>query len=180
MMKLRFVLLASVIGFVTLAMGCSPKQTANTASPAERATAISNAAGPLVERGFKAQITVPDPPSKLRAGQKEVITLKVKNTSDVIWRRLGGETNNRPDNKFYIAVGSRWLDKDGKPTSEAEGHNGMTKDLNPGEETETTLQITAPKKPGEYILSLDMVQEGVAWFGEKGSPTTKAKITVVK
>jgi len=25
-----------------------------------------------------------------------------------------------------------------------------------------------------------MVQEGVSWFGEKGSPTTKVKVTVVK
>ena len=100
--------------------------------------------------------------------------------SDVIWWAVGGEKNDRPDNKFYIAVGNRWLDKDGKTTSETEGHNGMTKDLKPGEETETTLQITAPKQPGEYILSLDMVQEGVTWFGDKGSPTTKAKVTVVK
>jgi hypothetical protein len=43
-----------------------------------------------------------------------------------------------------------------------------------------TLQITAPKQPGDYILSLDLVQEQVAWFGDKGSPTTTAKVTVVK
>jgi len=117
---------------------------------------------------------------KLRTGQKEVITVKVKNASDVVWRQRGGEINDRPDNKFYIAVGNRWLDKDGKLTSETEGHNGISKDLKPGEEAEMTLQITAPKEPGEYTLSLDMVQEGVSWFGEKGSPTTKVKVTVVK
>ena len=50
----------------------------------------------------------------------------------------------------------------------------------PGEESEMTLLITAPKEPGEYIIELDMVQEAVSWFGDKGSPTTKAKVTVVK
>src|SRR6267143_5570073 len=176
-MKLGIVLLAA--GCLTLAIGCKPKP-ATTGSPASSATPISKAAAPLPNSGFKAQLTLSEPPAKLRTGQKEVITVKVKNASDVVWRQRGGEINERPDNKFYIAVGNRWLDKDGKLTSETEGHNGISKDLKPGEEIEMPLQITAPKQPGDYILSLDMVQEGVAWFGEKGSPTTKAKVTVVK
>ena len=176
-MKLGIVLLAA--GCLTLAIGCKPKP-ATTGSPASSATPISKAAAPLPNSGFKAQLTLSEPPAKLRTGQKEVITVKVKNASDVVWYAVGGEKNERPDNKFYIAVGNRWLDKDGKLTPETEGHHGLTKDLKPGEETETTLQITAPKEPGEYTLSLDMVQEGVAWFSEKGSPTTKVKVTVVK
>jgi hypothetical protein len=176
-MKLGIVLLAA--GCVTLATGCKPKPT-TIGSPGSSATPVSRTAAPLPDSGFKAQVTPADPPTKLRAGQKEVITVKVKNASDVIWWQRGGEINDRPDNKFYIAVGNRWLDKEGKLTSETEGHNGIPKDLKPGEEAEMTLQITAPKEPGEYTLSLDMVQEGVSWFGEKGSPTTKAKVTVVK
>lgn len=179
-MKLRIVLLPAAIVAVALATGCKPKPT-TPATPASNAPpVISKTAAPLPDSGFKAQITLADLPSQLRAGQKEVITVKVKNASDVVWWQRGGEINDRPDNKFYIALGNRWLDKDGNLTSETEGHNGITKDLKPGEEAEMTLQITAPKQPGEYTLSLDMVQEGVSWFSEKGSPTTKAKITVVK
>ena len=176
-MKSGIILLAA--GCVTLAIGCKPKPT-TTGSPSAGATPISRTAAPLPDRGFKAQVTLSDPPSKLRTGQKEVITVKVKNVSDVVWWQRGGETNDRSDNKFYIAVGNRWLDKDGKPTSETEGHNGITKDLKPGEEAEMTLQITAPKEPGEYTLEVDMVQEQVSWFKEKGSPTANSKVTVVK
>ena len=116
----------------------------------------------------------------MRAGQVETIKIKVKNMSTVPWIQRGGEINDRSDNKFYIAAGNHWLDKDGKPTSETEGHNGIPKDIAPGEEIEMTLQITAPKTSGEWTLELDMVQEAVTWFGEKGSPTTKIKVTVVK
>ncbi|MDX6528628.1 MAG: hypothetical protein QOH41_918 [Blastocatellia bacterium] len=181
-MKVRNVLLAAACGTLGLAMGCSPKKPTSSGSPSAPASTpvVSRTAAPLPDSGFKAQITVADPPTKLRAGQKENITVKVKNTSNVVWWQRGGEINDRPDNKFYIAVGNRWLDKDGKLTSETEGHNGIAKDLKPGEEAEVTLQITAPKQPGDYILSLDLVQEQVAWFGDKGSPTTKAKVTVVK
>lgn len=43
-----------------------------------------------------------------------------------------------------------------------------------------TLLITAPKEPGEYTIELDMVQEAVSWFGDRGSQTTKTRVTVVK
>src|SRR5258708_31745147 len=155
-MKLGIVLLTA--GCVTLAIGCKPKPAA-TGSPGSSAIPISKAAAPLPKSGFKAKVTLSDPPLKLRTGQKEVITVKVKNASDVVWRQRGGEINERPDNKFYIAVGNRWLDRDGKPTSETEGHNGISKDLKPGEEAEMTLQITAPKEQAEDTLNLDMAQE---------------------
>jgi hypothetical protein len=178
-MKLRIVLLAA--GCLILTMGCSAKKPANPSAPSASATPpASRTPGPLPDRGFKAQITLPDPPKQLRAGQQEVIILKVKNASDIIWYAVGGEKTDRSDNKFYIAVGNRWFDKEGKVTSDTEGHHGIPKNLQPGEETETTLQITAPKQPGEYTLSLDMVQEGVTWFADKGSPATKVKVTVVK
>jgi len=97
-----------------------------------------------------------------------------------MWFQRGGEISNQTDNKFYLAAGNQWLDKDGKQTTEEEGHNGIPKNLKPGEETQMTLLITAPKTPGEYFMRLDMVQEGVTWFGDKGSTTTKVPVTVVK
>lgn len=181
-MKIRIALLAAAIACVIVAASCKPKPGTNTASPNQGANApvVSRTPGPLPDRGFRAQLTVSDAPLKLRAGEKATITLKIKNTSDVVWWQRGGETNDRPDNKFYIAIGNRWLDKDGKRTKDTEGHNGIPKDLKPGDEIDAPLLITAPKEPGEYTIELDMVQEGVSWFGEKGSPTTKAKVTVVK
>ena len=179
----KFLLFVVICGLVLFA-GCKPKQPASnsvgsnaqqTKTPAQQKTA-----GPLPDSGFKAQITAPDPPQRLRTGQVAVINIKVKNTSDVIWYQRGGLTTDRSDNKFYIAAGNRWLDKDGKLTSETEGHNGIPKDLKPGEEIEMTLQVTAPKQPGDWTMQLDMVQEGVNWFSERGSPVTNIKVQVVK
>jgi hypothetical protein len=180
--QLRIILLAAAVACVIIAAGCKPKTPTNTAPPSQGANAppVSKAAGPLPDNGFKAEITLPDPPLRLRMGQRETITARVKNTSDVVWWQRGGETNDRSDNMFYIALGNHWLDKDGNRTLDVEGHNGIPMDLKPGEESEMTLLINAPKEPGEYIIELDMVQEGVSWFGDKGSPTTKAKVTVLK
>ena len=134
----------------------------------------------LPNNGFKAEITLIDPPAKLRTGQKETIRVKVKNASDVMWWARGARINTRPDNKFYIAAGDRWLKSDGSLLTNMDGRYGIPKDLAPGEETELPLLITAPKEPGDYTLEVDLVQEQVAWFSEKGSPTAKTKITIVK
>ena len=184
MVSYRKSLVFVFIGGLVLFAGCQPKQPGAN-SPANnaqqtKAPSQQKQAGPLPDSGFRAQITAPDPPQRLRTGQVTIINIKVKNTSDVIWYQRGGVTTDRTDNKFYIAAGNRWLDKDGKLTSETEGHNGIPKDLKPGEETEMTLQITAPKQPGEWTMQLDMVQEGVNWFSERGSPVTNIKVQVVK
>ena len=180
-MKLRTTFIALVMITGIVATACKPKPASDTAASANASRpGGSKTPGPLPDRAFKAQIALPDPPTKLRAGQKEIITVKAKNASDVLWWARGGEVNDHPDNKFYIALGDRWLDKDGKLLTEMDGRLGISRDLKPGAEVELPLEITAPKEPGDYILEVDLVQEQVAWFSDKGSPTARTKITVVR
>jgi hypothetical protein len=182
-MKLKNMLIAVLLVFAVAGAACRESSSTKTATPANRnetPPVASKTPGPLPARGFRAQIVLIDPPAKLRVGQRETINVRVKNASDVFWWARGGETNDRNDNKFYIAVGDRWLDESGKLLSEMDGRLGISKDLRSGEELELPLQITAPDKPGEYILEVDMVQEQVSWFGDKGSPTARSKISVVR
>lgn len=169
-------LLALVCLLALAAAGCKRSGTANTAAPA----APSRTPGPMPDAAFKAQLSLPDPPAKLRAGQKEVVQVRLKNASDVFWWARGGEINERNDNFFYVAAGNRWLKADGTMYNDSDGRYGIGKDLKPGEETEVPLLVTAPKDPGEYILEVDLIQEQVSWFSDKGSPTVRAKMTVVR
>lgn len=184
-MKMRVTLIVCALTAAAAgAASCRGKQTAANGSGNAAANAGQSAqtreARALPDNGFKAQITLPDPPAKLRAGQQERVQVKVKNASEVFWWARGGEQNERTDNKFYLAAGDRWLKADGTLVSDMDGRYGIGKDLKPGEETEVPLLVTAPKEPGEYILEVDLVQEQVSWFSEKGSPTARAKVTVVR
>lgn len=134
----------------------------------------------LPGNGFKAELALVEPPQKLRSGQKETVRVKIKNASDVVWWARGAPINARQDNKFYLAAANRWLKSDGTLLTNMDGRYGIGKDLKPGEETEVPLLVTAPQDPGDYLLEIDLVQEQVAWFSDKGSPTVKAKVTVVK
>ncbi len=182
-MKLTITACAIAV-IMTGAAACRKKQAAANGNAASNANANQQAQSKephaLPEGGFKAQITLPAPPAKLRAGQQERVQVKVKNASDVFWWARGGEQNERSDNKFYLAAGDRWLKADGSLVTDMDGRHGLLKDLKPGEETEVPLLVTAPKEPGEYILEVDLVQEQVGWFSDKGSPTARAKVTVVR
>jgi hypothetical protein len=186
-MKTKLTLSVCALAIVLAgAAACRRRQpAANNGNAASNANASQPAQSKephaLPDNGFKAEITLPGPPAKLRAGQKERVQVRVKNASEVFWWARGGEQNDRSDNKFYLAAGNRWLKADGTTlVTDMDGRYGIGKDLKPGEETEVPLLVTAPKEPGEYVLEVDLVQEQVAWFSDKGSPTARAKVTVVR
>lgn len=181
-MRTKTCLITFLLAAFTVCSACSKaNRTANNQPGAAKPspTQQENPAA-LPDEGFKAQITLVDPPAKLRTGQPVVVQVKFRNDSTIFWWSRGGPINTRPDNKFYIAAGNRWLKSDGSLLTNMDGRYGISKDLKPGEENEVPLKVTAPKDPGEYILEVDLVQEGVAWFSDKGSPTARAKITIVK
>lgn len=171
---------AALVVVAIVISGCSKNETAPDVNPTSPSPVAKQTPGPLPEHGFRAQIAIIDPPTKLRVGQKETINVKIRNTSDVFWWARGGEINDRADNKFYLAIGDRWLDSEGKLLTEMDGRLGISKNMKPGEELELPLLITAPSTPGEYLLEVDMVQEQVSWFNERGSPTARTKISVVR
>ncbi len=171
----KIVLLALACALLPAA-GCKRSPSANTA----QTPAPARTPGPMPDAAFKAQLTLPDPPAKLRVGQQERVQVHIKNASDVFWWARGGEINERNDNYFYVAAGNRWLKADGTMYNDSDGRYGIGKDLKPGEETEVPLLVTAPKEPGDYLLEVDLIQEQVSWFSDKGSPTARAKVTVVR
>jgi hypothetical protein len=74
-------------------------------------------------------------------------------------------------------VGNHWLDVVGSCLRYDDGRTGLPA-LEPGAEVEVVLRCTAPSILGDYLLEVDLVQEGVNWFAERGSPTARVKVTV--
>jgi hypothetical protein len=176
--------LCALLGACALlaAAGCGGESgDANTGASAPAATAAKKQAGPLPENGYKAQVEVIDPPARLKAGEKTILQVKVKNISDAQWYARGGEVNTNPGNQFFLAVGDRWLKPDGQTLiTDMDGRRGLERDLKPGEEEVVPLQINALKEPGDYVLEVDMIQEQVTFFRQKGSAPAKYKVTVTR
>ena len=45
--------------------------------------------------------------------------------------------------------------------------------MKPGQEARVSITITAPLRPGNYCLELDLVEESVTWFQNMGSETSR-------
>jgi hypothetical protein len=127
----------------------------------------------LPDSAMRAGIGVPGFAATVFAGEKLEIRVRVRNDGDTMW--AGCE---RSAGRFHVSLGSHWLNEAGQVTSEAEGRTPLPADLAPGQEMDLRFALSAPSRPGEYVLELDMLQEGVSWFALKGSPTWRAPVRV--
>jgi hypothetical protein len=125
----------------------------------------------LPDSGFRAAISLDTPALTITPGSQKTILVKVKNVSDVAWPAAGAS-----DIAYQIMLGNHWLDAQGNIVLYDDGRSGLPKHLDPHQEVDIPLTITAPKEPGSYTLELDLVQELVAWFKNKGSQTLKIPV----
>jgi glycosyltransferase involved in cell wall biosynthesis len=123
---------------------------------------------PLTDAAFKAEIIASET-LVASPGEKVEIQATVKNISKQIW--LAGYISQ-------IRLGNHWLDENGSKIQNDDGRTYLPQVLKPTESIDLPLKITIPETPGNYLLELDMVQERVAWFQNKGSQTTRVKVEV--
>jgi SAM-dependent methyltransferase len=121
--------------------------------------------------GFAAHITGPDCLS-CRPRSAINVRAKIKNVSSVTWPCSRFKSASFP----IIQLGNHWLDRKGRMKALDDGRTRLPHDLKPGAEIELSLFVVAPRASGTYQLELDMVQEGVAWFGNRGSKTCKIPV----
>lgn len=137
---------------------------------------VATARDPLNAAKYRANIFVTQPPALLKVGAKQLLQVKVKNAGEMVWpaRSPEGWVNS-------VTLGDRWLTADGsRVVNDLDSRAVLSRDLKPGEEADLTLTVTAPQVPGEYVLELDMVHEGVTWFYEQGSPPLRWQVKVEK
>ena len=129
----------------------------------------------LPDGAFRAEIIWSQPllPS-FRAGLKETVYVKIRNISDRVWPALGNG-----DGTYRLSVGNHWLDNQRMMVND-DGRSPLLFDLRPGDEIELPLTITAPQHEGDYVLEIDMVQEAVSWFGNRGSKTLRSGVRVTR
>jgi len=135
---------------------------------------VTEATGPLPDDAFFAGISSPTTPATMRPGEKVTLNLLIQNQSIRVWPARG-----KADGKHFITVANSWLDKEtGRLITNTDARTRLERDLWPEDTAQIPLTIKAPVTPGEYILELDMVEEGVTWFKDRGSEPLRIAIRV--
>ena len=118
---------------------------------------------------FQANIVCEDPPAALISGQPVVLRFLIKNISAVEWPAVG-------DNR--VTLQNRWRNNTGTVVADHDAQQSIPYDVEPGDTVGLVLKATAPGNPGDYLLEVDLVQEDVAWFSERGSAAWTGRVTV--
>lgn len=126
--------------------------------------------GAFATSDYSEEIEAFNPPSVMHPGEKVNIRFKVRNSGQAIWSATGSK-----DSKYLVDVGNHWI---GAGTTAEDSRAVLPADLPPGGEVEVTMTVTAPRTPGEYILEIDMVHEGVVWFRERGAQSLRLRVRV--
>jgi SAM-dependent methyltransferase len=126
---------------------------------------------PLAAGAYKADINVIEPPATLICNARAEIKVHLQNVSEYTWPGANGCFLKHP-----IRLGNHWLRPDGSAVVWDDGRTPLERDLPTAEGTTLKLTVKSPADPGEYVLELDVVQERVAWFGQKGSKTVRLPV----
>lgn len=132
---------------------------------------ITAATTPLAGDDFKAAFAWAEPPpGRLKRGEQRSLRVLVTNSGRATWPAFGQKGSHT-----QVLIGNHWLQTDGRIVVNDDARGTIPYDLPPGDAIELLLTVTAPKTSGQYILEIDVLQEGISW---KGSDTLRSPVTV--
>jgi len=74
-----------------------------------------------------------------------------------------------------VNLAYRWLRPDGSLA--LQGRAYLPADVGPAQRVALELRLLPPIRPGHYVLAVEPVQEGMAWFGDHGGCRWHAPVT---
>ena len=89
--------------------------------------------------------------------------LLVRNVGDTLW--LGGTLLRRG----AVTLGVKIFDEAGTVCDEFHGEPALPRAVAPNESCSVTIEHRCPAAPGRYTLKIDLVDQHICWFEERGS-----------
>jgi hypothetical protein len=119
--------------------------------------------GPLAVRWLAHEI------GPARAGAIGTARVALENAGSATWRARG---------RTGVRLAYHWLDPLGNPIVWDGTRAELPTPVAPGETVEVDVAVAAPRPPGSYLLSFDLVEEYRFWFGEVGSATLDVPVEI--
>ncbi len=107
-----------------------------------------------------------------RPGEAFVIDADVTNTNTTVWLKDGQR------GRGVVRLGAHLLAGDGRAIEQDYGRAAIPHDMARGSSARLELRLWAPGTAGRFIVRLDMVDEGIAWFAAENSPTADVTLMV--
>ncbi len=123
----------------------------------------------VVSSGYGARYGTAPLPALLPGGRLTV-PLTLTNTGAFTWSPSGANP---------VRVASHVLDASGNVVNWDGARSQLAADVGPNATAQATLVVDAPSLPGTYLVRVDLVREGLAWFSAQGAPSLEVALTVI-
>lgn len=125
---------------------------------------------PPPPEGFAREVGPVVLPAEVVAGSRTSFALHLRNTGAWGWSSAA---------VTQVQIGVRIVPLEAGKGAASEPRFPLPREVAPGESLETGVTLQWPSVPGRYRVSLDLVLEDVAWFGDKvGAPLASAEVEV--
>lgn len=124
---------------------------------------------PMPAEAYDAAVEIIDAPRRADPAAEFEVTARVCNRSPLPW-----------DQKPFgsLRLGNHWLLPPGGMLIRDDGRTALPARLDAGACCTLKIGVKPPSRPGEYLLELDVVHEGVAWFVERCSSAARLSMSV--
>jgi hypothetical protein len=110
---------------------------------------------------------------KVRPRGRLPLSLSITNVGNTLWLC-------RPEGRGQVALGVHLLGGHREMLHRDYFRVSLPRDVAPGEAVEVRAEVEVPDVEGRYAFELDLVDEGVTWFGSEGSPTLDVPFEVAR
>jgi SAM-dependent methyltransferase len=97
-------------------------------------------------------------------GETIVLPLSLENTGDTLW--LGGRHQRRSG---IVTLGIKIIDQAGVVVDEFHGEPPLPRCIAPREKADVVVEHACPSLAGSYTLKIDLVDQNICWFEERGA-----------
>jgi radical SAM protein with 4Fe4S-binding SPASM domain len=108
-----------------------------------------------------AALSAIDPPKRAVLAEFLQFPVEVSNLSGFRFRCQGSPVIGQ------VWLSYHWVDEQGEPVVFDGLRSPLGEDLGPGDQRRVLCTVRTPERPGLYGLVLDLVREGVRWFGDR-------------
>jgi SAM-dependent methyltransferase len=126
----------------------------------------------LHPRAQSASIRTGVPAVACAPGEPFGVAADVTNTATTAWLAEGRH------GRGAVKLGAHLRTAAGELLEQDYGRAALPRDLRQGERVRLLLDLRAPLQPGEYVVQLDMVNEGIGWFAEGRSEVSDIALAV--
>jgi len=121
---------------------------------------------PIARSAASVKWTQPSFPREVPAGGTVPVSVTFTNTSDVAWPNFQ-DVDGQPSVASAVRLNYSFTRSDEKEPNRKRGARvNLPQPVQPGETITVPMAIRVPDEPGQYSLTIELLQELVFWFAE--------------